>query len=216
MAEVKPKKRYQSALRSEQARQTRLRILDVAEMLFTSRGYGAATIDGIASAAGVAPDTVYATFGTKRGILHALMDVRVGGDDRDLGVLDREEPQAVRTEPDQRRQLERFARSIAPIIERARPVDDIMRSAAAVDAEMAALRTGLQEQRHLNMRAFVTWVAANGPLRDGLDEEEAAAIVWTLTSPEVHRLLRAERGWTVEHYVAWLEATLIGTLLPPG
>jgi AcrR family transcriptional regulator len=214
--EVKPKKPYQSALRSEQARQTRLRILDVAEKLFAARGYGAATIDGIASAAGVAPDTVYATFGTKRGILHALMDVRVGGDDRDLGVLDREEPQAVRAEPDQRRQLERFARSIAPIIERARPVDDIMRSAAAVDAEVAVLRTGLQEQRHANMRAFIGWLAANGPLRDGLGEEEAAAIVWTLTSPEVHHLLRTERGWTAERYVTWLEATLKGTLLPPG
>jgi len=81
---------------------------------------------------------------------------------------------------------------------------------------VAALRTGLQEQRHANMRLFVGWVAENGPLRDGLDEEEAAAIVWTLTSPEVHRLLRAERGWTAERYVAWLEATLTETLLPPG
>jgi AcrR family transcriptional regulator len=213
VAEVKPKKRYQSALRREQARQTRLRILDVAEQLFAARGYGVATIDGIASAAGVAADTVYATFGNKRGILHALMDVRVGGDDRDVAVIDREEPQAVRAEPDQARQLERFARDIAPIIERARPVDDIMRSAAAVDVEVAALRTGLQEQRHANMRSFVGWVAANGPLREGLDEEEAAAIVWTLTSPEVHRLLRVERGWTADRYVAWLEATLKDSLL---
>jgi AcrR family transcriptional regulator len=216
VAEVKPKKRYQSPLRAEQARQTRLRILDVAEKLFAAHGYSAATIDGIASAAGVAADTVYATFGNKRGVLHGLMDVRVGGDDRDVGVIDREGPQAVRAERDQKRQLELFARDIAQIIERARPVDDIMRSAAAVDVEVAALRTGLQEQRHVNMRSFVGWVAANGPLRDGLDDEEAAAIVWTLTSPEVHRLLRAERGWTAERYVAWLEATLIGTLLPPG
>jgi AcrR family transcriptional regulator len=213
VAEVKPKKRYQSALRSEQARQTRLRILDAAERLFAAQGYGVATIDGIASAAGVAADTVYATFGNKRGILHALMDVRVGGDDRDIAVIDREEPQAVRAEPYQARQLERFARDIAAIIERARPVDDIMRSAAAVDAEVAALRTGLQEQRHVNMRTFVGWVAAQGPLRDGMGEEEAAAIVWTLTSPEVHRLLRVERGWTADRYVAWLEATLKESLL---
>jgi AcrR family transcriptional regulator len=213
VAEVKPKKRYQSALRREQARQTRLRILDVAEKLFAARGYGVATIDGIASAAGVAADTVYATFGNKRGILHALMDLRVGGDDRDVAVIDREEPQAVRAEPDQARQLERFARDIAPIIERARPVDDIMRSAAAVDVEVATLRTGLQEQRHANMRTFVGWLAANGPLRDGIREEEAAAIVWTLTSPEVHRLLRVERGWTADRYMAWLEATLKDSLL---
>ena len=214
MGEVKPKKRYQSTLRSEQARQTRLRILDAAEQLFLERGYGVATVEGIATTAGVATDTVYATFGNKRGILHALMDVRVGGDDRDVGVLDREGPQAVRAEQDQKRQLERFAHDIASIIERARPVDDIMRSAAAVDVEVAALRTGLQEQRHANMRSFVGWVAANGPLRAGLDEEPAAAIVWTLTSPEVHRLLRVERGWTADRYVAWLVDTLKESLLP--
>jgi AcrR family transcriptional regulator len=213
VSEVKPRKRYQSKLRNEQARQTRLRILDAAQALFTARGYGVATVEGIASAAGVATDTVYATFGSKRGILQALMDVRVGGDDRDVAVIDREEPQAVRAERDQRRQLERFARDIAAIIERARPVDDIMRGATAVDLEVAALRTGLQEQRHANMRAVVAWVAANGPLRDGLSEDNAAAIVWTLTSPEVHRLLRVERGWTAERYVSWLEEILKGTLL---
>jgi AcrR family transcriptional regulator len=215
VAEVKLRKRYQSTLRREQARQTRQRILDAAEKLFTERGYGAATMDGIASTAGVATDTVYATYGSKRGILHGLMDVRVGGDDRDIGVIDREGPQAVRAERDQIQQLERFAQDIAQIIERARPVDDIMRSAAAVDVEVAALRTGLQEQRHANMRLFVGWVAENGPLRDGLGEEEAAAIVWTLTSPEVHRLLRVERGWTAELYAAWLGDTLKGTILPP-
>jgi AcrR family transcriptional regulator len=213
VAEVKPRKRYQSPLRQEQARQTRLRILDAAEVLFTERGYGAATVDGIASAAGVASDTVYATFGSKRGILHALMDVRVGGDDKEVAVIDREGPQRVRAERDQNQQLEGFAKDIASIIERARPVDDIMRGAAAVDVEIAALRTGLQEQRHANMRLFVGWVAANGTLRVGLGEEEAAAIVWTLTSPEVHRLLRVERGWTAERYAAWLEETLKRSLL---
>jgi AcrR family transcriptional regulator len=213
VAEVKPRKRYQSPLRQEQARHTRLRILDAAEKLFAERGYGAATVDGIASAAGVATDTVYATFGSKRGILHALMDVRVGGDDRDVAVIDREEPQAVRAERDQGRQLERFARDIASIIERARPVDDIMRSAAAVDPEVAALRRSVQEQRYGNLRQFAGWLAANGPLRDGLTEDEAGAIIWTLTSPEVHGLLRVERGWPPERYLSWLEETLKRSLL---
>ena len=33
-----------------------------------------------------------------------------------------------------------------------------------------------------------------------MSEEEAAAIVWSLTSPEMHRLLRVDRAWTVERY----------------
>jgi hypothetical protein len=53
---------------------------------------------------------------------------------------------------------------------------------------------------------------ANGPCRE-LSVEEAAAIVWTLTSPEVHRLLRVNRGWSSERFRDWLADTLARTLL---
>jgi hypothetical protein len=71
----------------------------------------------------------------------------------------------------------------------------------------------VEESRYDSLRRFVSWVAANGRLREGLSEEDAAAIVWTLASPEVHRLLRAERGWTAERYAAWLGQSLAEMLL---
>jgi hypothetical protein len=120
----------------------------------------------------------------------------------------------VRREPNQKRQIETFAKDITSIIERARPVDDIMRGAAAVDSDIAALRARNQEQRFQNLIKFISWVAANGPLRAGISEEAAAAIVWSLTSPEMHRLLRVDRGWMVERYTKWLAETLTLTLLP--
>jgi hypothetical protein len=83
-----------------------------------------------------------------------------------------------------------------------------------VDPEIAALRAGLQEHRFQNMLKFVSWVAANGPLRGGMMADDAAAIVWSLTSPEIHRLLRVDRGWTTERYAEWLAQTLTRTLLP--
>jgi len=214
MGTVKPQRRYDSSLRKEQARQTRARVLDAAERLFADRGYASSTIETIASDAGVGVDTVYATFGSKRGLLSALMDVRVGGDDQPVDILDRAGPQSVRREPNQRRQLAGFAEDVSAIIERARPVDDIIRGAGAVDAEIAAYRARMQETRFENMRRFVSWVAANGPLRAGVSELDAAAIVWSLTSPEMHRLLRVERGWTPERYREWLGQTLTRTLLP--
>jgi hypothetical protein len=64
------------------------------------------------------------------------------------------------------------------------------------------------------MRRFVSWVASNGPLRAGISEDDAAAIVWSLTSSEMHWLLRVERGWTPERYAEWLAQTLTRTLLP--
>jgi AcrR family transcriptional regulator len=189
-------------------------MLDAAQRVFAERGYAPSTIEAIASTAGVAIDTVYAGFGSKRGLLSALMDVRVGGDDQPIEVLDRSGPQGVRRDTNQKHQLEAFAKDITPIIERARPVDDIMRGAAAVDPEVAALRAGIQEQRFRNMLKFVSWVTANGPLRGGMKEEAAAAIVWSLTSPEMHRLLRVDRAWTPERYTEWLAETLTLTLLP--
>jgi AcrR family transcriptional regulator len=214
VAKVKGKRTYDSSLRKQQASQTRMRILDAAQKRFAERGYAASTIESIASAAGVAVDTVYATFGSKREVLKSLLDVRVGGDDAPIDLLDRPGPQAVRAERDQRRQLAVFASDVSEIIERVRPVDDIIRGAAAVDAEVAALRTRVQESRFDSMRTFVSWVVANGPLRESLTEEDAATIVWTLTSPELHGLLRGVRGWSPKRYTAWLGETLARTLLP--
>jgi hypothetical protein len=64
------------------------------------------------------------------------------------------------------------------------------------------------------MRAVVSWVAANGPLREGLSTKDAAAIMWTLTSPDVHRLLRDESGWSRKRFESWLRQTLVESLLP--
>ena len=214
MGTVKPQRRYDSALRKEQARQTRLRILDAAQRRFAERGYGVTTMEAIAAEAGVAVDTVYAGFGSKRGVLSALMDVRVGGDDQPVELLDRPGPQAVRRETNQRRQLAIFAQDVSAIGERARPVADIIRGAAAVDEEIAALWSRLEKSRFQNMSRFVAWVAANGPFRAGISEADAAAIVWSLTSPEMQRLLRVERAWSLERYAEWLAQTLTRTLLP--
>lgn len=214
MPKVKAKRTYASSLRKQQASQTRLRILDAAQRLFAEKGYAATTVEAIAAAAGVAVDTVYASFGSKRGVLQALLNVRVGGNEAELDLLARAGPQAVQREPDQRAQLAAFAADVSAILERARPVDDIIRGAAAVDAEIATLRGETQAYRYRNMRQLVSWLAAKGPLRDGLTEDDAAAIMWTMTSPEVHGLLRVARGWSRERYAAWLAQGLARILLP--
>jgi AcrR family transcriptional regulator len=211
---VKSARRYDSTLRRQQAVQTRARILDAAERLFANRGYGATTMEQIASEAEVATDTVYAAFRNKSGVLHGLIDVRIGGDDAPVALIDRPGPRAVQGERSQKRQIAGIAAGVAEVLERSRPVDDIMRGAAAVDPEIAALRARIQGARFDNMRRFASWVAANGPLHGGMDQDEAAAILWTLASPEVHRLLITERGWSSERYGAWLAGTLTRALLP--
>src|SRR3954471_22225827 len=68
------KRRYHSPLRQEQALATRTRILDAALTLFGSQGYGATSISAIAREAGVVAETIYATFGSKRGIIDGLVE----------------------------------------------------------------------------------------------------------------------------------------------
>jgi AcrR family transcriptional regulator len=214
VASVKGRRPYRSSLRTEQAAQTRMRILDAGGDLFAERGYVATTVDAVATQAGVAADTVYAIFGTKKALLSALIDLRVTGGSEGSDVLAGDGPQAVRAVTSQPEMVAGFAADIAARVERVRPIDDIMRSAAAIDPDIADLRVRMQENRFSKLRAFVGWLMAIGPLRDDMDIDEAAATVWTLTSPEVNRMLRDARGWSAQRYEQWLATTLLRVLLP--
>src|SRR5215472_8730702 len=76
---------YHSPARQRQAEQTRAGILAAARDLFRSAGYAATTIDAIASSAQVSAKTVEAVFGSKRGVLAALVDpLASAGPPRDL------------------------------------------------------------------------------------------------------------------------------------
>ena len=143
--EVKPTRRYRSTVRAEQAQRTRTRILDAAEQQFAQRGYAAAAIAAIARTADVAPDTVYATFKNKRGILGALVEARVRG--AATPVLAQTGPQAVRAEPDQRRQIEIFVPDTTERLERVQTAYRVVAEAAASDPEVAALHKTMLDQR---------------------------------------------------------------------
>src|SRR5215475_10600041 len=95
---VKQKRSYSSTVRQEQAALTRARITDAARELFVGQGYGRTTIKAIAEAAGVAPDTVYATFGSKVRVLTAVLDAGLAPPG--VHVMDRAEEQAARDDPD--------------------------------------------------------------------------------------------------------------------
>ncbi len=206
------KRSYHSPVRAEQAQRTRARILDAAEDQFAERGYAAATINAIARAADVAPDTVYATFKNKRGLLGALVEARVRG--AATPVLKQSGPEAVRAETDQRRQIEIFVLDITERVERVQTVYGVVAEAAHSDPEAAALHKAMLDQRYANLRKFIGWIEANGPLRDELTRDEATASVWAITSAEMFRLLRVERGWSRARYRRWLTDTLIRLLLP--
>jgi AcrR family transcriptional regulator len=208
--DVKPRRRYRSERRREQAEQTRQRVLDAAARLFEERGYESATIAAIADAAGVSPETVYARFANKRTLLGELMQHAVRGRDP-APVPEQAGPRKLATMKDQREQLRFFAADIVPRIERAGPMMAVLASAHRTDPELAELLARLQADRLHNLGLLVDALAANGPLR--LDRDQATETVWALASPDVHRLLTQTRGWTRERYCDWLADTLAAVLL---
>src|SRR5262245_60075771 len=68
------KRRYRSPLREAQAAATRARILNAALEELSVGGYAATSVAAIAKAGGVSPETIYAVFGSKRGIVDALLE----------------------------------------------------------------------------------------------------------------------------------------------
>ncbi|MBV8159906.1 MAG: TetR/AcrR family transcriptional regulator [Acidimicrobiia bacterium] len=211
----KPVKRrtYTSPLRTQQAAQTRHLIVEAAAGLFMSTGYARTTIKDIASQAGVAPDTVYATFGSKVRVLTAVLDSRLapGGE---ASIMDTAEPRAVRDDPDQRRQLQLFARDMAAISARIRPIFEVLRTAAAVEPEVGAVFAEMEQHRLAHMRQVAVWLARRGPLR--VSRQRAGEIIWALVSPDVGRMLCDVQGWSQAEHAAWLETTLACSLLPPS
>jgi AcrR family transcriptional regulator len=214
MSDSKPKRRYNSSRRHEQARQTRQQISASARNLFIQRGYAGATIEAIARDANVSPETIYAVFSNKRNILSHILDIAVGGDDAPVPLLHRPEPQAVLHETKQTQQLEMFAQNITDIMERVAPIFEIMRVAAKTEPEIAELTQQSLKTRWQNMEKLVERILANGALRDGVNKAQATDIIWTLTSAEVFRLLTVDRTWSKEQYIEWLADSLKRLLLP--
>jgi AcrR family transcriptional regulator len=195
-------------------RLARRAVVEAARALFVDRGYGATTIEAVSDLSDVPPATVYRLFSSKLGILKALLDVSIAGDDRALPVLDRPEVAAQFAEPDPERLWAGFARISVTINERSGQIYQIMASAASSEPEAANLLGQYTQQRQQGQGHIARALARAGVLRPDLRERDAADIVHVLMSPEVYRLFVADRGWSPARYEKWLKNALVQQLLP--
>jgi AcrR family transcriptional regulator len=209
-----PRRQYDSSRRKAQARGTRLQIAEAARQLFLARGYAGATIEAIAERAAVATETVYAIFQNKRNVLAFLLDISVAGDDEPVPIIKRSQPQAILRDTDSRRLLKGFAEDITEILARAAAIFEVTQIAGKTEPEIETRVKHLLAERLENMRLVAGRIAANGPLRAGMDEEQAAQLLWTVTSPAVYLLNTGYLGWTRQEHGKWLAETLERLLLP--
>jgi AcrR family transcriptional regulator len=214
MAEPVKTRRYDNSRRQAQARATRAEVVAAARNLFLARGYPATTIEAIGEAANVPLATIYRLFGSKRGILSAVLDVAFAGDDEPLALHDRPDARAAAAETDPRRLLAGYARLARGVLDRSGPLQQMLRTAAAADPECASLLETTRRQRLAGQSRIASALAARSALADSLTEPDALDIIYTLMSPELHHILTAERHWSARRYEQWLARTLAAVLLP--
>jgi AcrR family transcriptional regulator len=193
-------------------RLARSAVVEAARALFVERGYAAATIDAISELSDVPPATVYRLFTSKLGILTALLDVSIVGDDDPVALQERPDAKALFAEGDPKHQLAGFAALARQINVRTAPVYGALVGAAASDAEAAELLAEYTRRRQSGQGQIARSLARSGALRQELKEREAADVIHALMSPEVFRLLVSDRGWSADRYEQWLAYTLTDQL----
>lgn len=194
-------RRYRSQLREQQTEQTKRAVVQAAHDLFVANGWAATGMREVAATAGVALETVYSHFSSKRGLLRAVADAAVVGDDAPVPLAQRPEFLAI----GQGRRLVRIraaARVATMVHMRTAPVAKLLREAAPADDEIAEMLTATRDRQRRDVATAFELIVGRPPTvaeRDG---------IWAIASPEVYLLLIEESGWSLEQYEAWVTATL--------
>jgi AcrR family transcriptional regulator len=183
-------------------------VVDAARTLFLERGYAATTIEAISGHSDVPVATVYRLFSSKLGILKALLDTSIAGDDQPRPVDERPDIASLFREPDPHKLLAGFAGVTTLINQRTNDVYRVLGSAAGSDPAAAELLGEIRQQRDRGQGRIARSLARAHALKPGLRERDAADLIHALMSPEVYRLLVGDRGWTPERYGQWLGAIL--------
>lgn len=193
-------------VRSRRTEVTRNAIIDAARALFTEQGYAQTSVNAIADAAGVAVQTIYSTFGSKRGVLTALLE-RI---DRS-GI----EPVAVRiaATSDPVEMLTLTASLERTTREQATDVLRVLLEAAAADPEIGEIWEAAFDHHRSGIASVCQALLDEGSLRSGLDLESAIATALAITSMEAYRELLDRRGWNHDDYERWLVETLHWALI---
>jgi len=209
------KRRYDNTRRQAQARATRLRVIEAAKRLFTEYGYPATTIEAIADAADTPLPTLYRLFGSKRALLAAVLDISFGGDDQQIEFAERPAVRAALAQTDPATFVQAFARIARELMDRSSAIQHVLATAAQVDTDAAGLLADIRRQRYVGQSRIVAALDARGALDPDLDKSEATDMVYAALSPDVHRILTVERGWTADRYERWIARSLASLLRTP-
>lgn len=197
--------------RQVQSIQTRELIVATAGHLFLANGYLGTSIEAIATQAGVAIQTIYNSVGNKPALLSAVLDAAVAG------------PLAPATVPEFMRERVALATDVPGVIAvladwfaegmpRSHAIFTAISQAAAVDPDIAQLRESRALQRLANYRLAAASIRERGGLANGMSDDDAAAVIFTLGHPDSYASLVANFGWSLPRYRDWIYTSMLSAL----
>jgi AcrR family transcriptional regulator len=195
--------------------ETKRRLLAAAAEEFAAHGYAGATVNQIASRAGVTVQTLYLAWGSKRELLRAYLEAALSG--QPVVPAAAELPRLITAEladagAGANLVIARMVRLYCQIAQRAALAWQLYREAAASDPAIAEDWVALQHLRHQTFTHVIAQLPS-ASLRTGLSPEAAADTAWAIASPETYDLLVRIRGYTLSRYEQWLVDTLSAAIL---
>ncbi|MFC6355536.1 TetR/AcrR family transcriptional regulator [Luethyella okanaganae] len=197
-------------LREARAALTRGQVVDAAGRLFLTGGYVGTSIGSIAADAGVSVQTIYNAVGNKAALLSAVLEATASGPEAPTPVPEFM-AERVRAAAEATTVIAVLADWFVEVNVRTAGIWSVIRQAAAVDEDAAAMQRARDEQRLRNYRLAAVELRSRGALVS-MSDEEAAATIWTIGHPESYRTLVGNLGWSTEGYREWVRKALAGAL----
>lgn len=187
--------------------ETRIAILRAAQRLLDRYGPERVRMSDVAREAGFSRQAVYLHFGSRAGLLVALVEHV----DRTAGIEAR--VAAVLAAPDGPEMLRRFIHFHAEFNPHVHAAGNAIAHARHRDPDAAAAWESRTQGRLAGCRELVRRLVAEGRLAAGWTAEEAADLAWALTALDTWHALVMERGWTSAQYEQHLHRVLRSALL---
>lgn len=212
---AKPKRRYTSALRRQQAEQTRVRIVQAAADLFALSGYAATTLPMIAERAGVSTETVQ-NHGPKSQFLRAAIDLVSFAGGRDQPVLETDHGRRLLAASTPREAASAAAEVLTAVNRAGHGVWLAFVEAAHHDEGLAAeLRELVDSIRRQNALMLGVW-RTRGWLRDDVGFDDLVDRAAMLGAVELYDRFVRIGGGTVERYRELIAGLLAESLFAAG
>ena len=203
--------KYSSPLRTSQAQANRASILSAAYDLFVAQGFGATTIDQIASAAGVSKPTIFSAVGNKATVFKAVRDTTMAGDDSPESISQRPSADRIRNASDFPSAVQALTLHIIGVVRRASGIQEVLRGAAANgDREMKMLWEESEKERRVGAELLLSLLIKKAPL--AIPRERAIDILGLLMTPDNYQRLVVQCGWTDLAFRKWLGEAVITQL----